>query len=121
MTDTDLPNLAKRVEVIEKRLGIDPLAVIADEAASNAAGAEAHVGNAQSDVPAPAVPESVEDALTAANDAGSAPDALDHVVRALDKWPDNEDLLAAKADLEKVIAAEQSENEEPAQNAGSTS
>lgn len=100
-------SLEKRVSVIEARLGIDPVAIVAGEEASAEAGAEAHVGNVQSDVAPPAVPESVEDALDAANEAETAQDALDHVNRAIEKWPDDEDLQAAKADLEKVVAEEQ--------------
>lgn len=116
MSDTPaevtLPGLAQRVEIIEKRLGIDPLAVVADAAASAQAGADAHVGNAQSDVEPPVVPGSPEDALAAASsalDESKPQDALDHVNRALEKWPEDADLLAAKSDLEAEVAAAQAE------------
>lgn len=113
-TEDEVLSLTKRVEIIEERLGIDPAAVVADQAASAAAGADAHVGNVQSDVPAPAEPGSVEDALTAANAAageGETQQALDHVNNALQKWPDDEDLLAAKSELESQVAAEAAESE----------
>lgn len=98
-------SLDARLSIVEQRLGIDPAAIVADQANSAAAGADAHVGNVQSDVPPPAVPDSPEDALAAANTADDEQQALDHVNRALERWPEDEDLLAAKAELEKDLAA----------------
>lgn len=113
-TEDEVLTLTKRVEIIEQRLGIDPAAVLAEEAVSLEAGAEAHVGNAQSDVPAPVEPGSVEDTLTAVDAAtaeGETQQALDHVNKALEKWPTDEDLLAAKSELEDQVAKENAEAE----------
>lgn len=102
--------LEHRLEVVETRLGIDPVAIAADAAASQVAGADAHVGNPQSDVASPVVPDSSEDALAAASaavDEGETQQALDHVNRALERWPEDADLVAAKADLEVEVAKEQ--------------
>lgn len=105
-TELTLPSLAKRVEILEQRLGIDPLAVVAGEAASAAAGADAHVANVQSDVPAPVVPQSAESALELAIeklDAGDAPGALDVLNTAVQSWPDDSSLTAAQADVQKTV------------------
>lgn len=113
MSDTPtVLSLDKRLSIVEERLGIDPEAIVAGEKESLEAGAAAHIGNSQSDVPAPAVPESVEDALEVANTADTAQDALDHINRALEKWPEDGELQAAKADLERVVADERTADEQ---------
>lgn len=53
----------------------------------------------ESDVP-PADPATPADAIEAAAEQATTADALTHIQAALDKWPDDPDLAAAKADLE---------------------